>query len=68
MDNKYLLDALASRLEGEIKVAKANIQVYMSNSVGIGEHPEIIEALELQVSKIAEATDKLEVIREHFDV
>ena len=62
----YLLEALCKKLEGEIEVAKANVIVYQRNSVGIGEHPDIVEAIETQVSKIAEAEDKLETIKRHF--
>jgi len=62
----YLLRALCLKLEGEIEVAKANVMVYQRSSVGIGEHPDIVEAIETQISKIAEAEDKLETIKRHF--
>ena len=62
----YLLSALTKKLEGEIEVAKANIMVYVKNPAGIGEHPGIIEAIEAEVGKIAEANDKLETVHEHF--
>ena len=59
----FLLEALEKKLEGEVAMAKANIQVYMQNAAGIGEHPDVVEAVETQVAKIAEAEDKLGVIR-----
>ena len=62
----YLLKALCAKLEGEIEVAKANVMVYTRNAAGIGEHPDVVEAIETQISKIAEAEDKLETIRNHF--
>ena len=62
----YLLEALVARLKGEIEVAKANVMVYTRNAAGIGEHPDIVEAIELQIAKIAEAEYKLEVIHKHF--
>lgn len=62
----YLLEALCAKLEGEIQVAKANVMVYTRNAAGIGEHPDVVEAIETQISKIAEAEDKLETIRNHF--
>ena len=69
MANDYkgpLLDALVLKLEGEIAVAKANIEVYKKNAAGIGEHPDIVEAIEVQVTKLADANDKLETIRKYF--
>ena len=62
----YLLEALVKKLEGEIEVAKANIMTYQRNPVGIGEHPEIIEAIETQVEKMAQAQEKIEILNEHF--
>ena len=62
----FMLEALIKKLEGEIAIAKANVWVYTRNSTGIGEHPDIVEAIETQIAKIAEAEDKLETIRNHF--
>ena len=41
-----LLEALIKKLEGEIEVAKANIEVYKMNPAGIGEHSDIVETIE----------------------
>ena len=54
--------ALERKYEGEIAEAEANIGVYMSNPVGIGEHPDIVAAVDDQVSKMAEAQEKLNLI------
>tara|TARA_B100000902_G_C27268653_1_gene895065 strand:- start:231 stop:434 length:204 start_codon:yes stop_codon:yes gene_type:complete len=62
----YLLKALITKLEGQIEVAKANIMVYQRNPVGIGEHPDVVEAIETQVDLIATAEDKIEAIKRHF--
>jgi hypothetical protein len=60
--SNILLTALAKKLEGDVAIAKANIQVYQNQSVGIGEHPEIVQAIELEVAKMAEAQDKLDTV------
>ena len=61
-----LLKALESRLLGEIEVAKANIAIYCSNPVGIGEHPDLVGAVEEQLIKLAEADEKLSTLRKYF--
>jgi len=61
-----LLEALVKKLEGDIAISKANIEVYKTNAAGIGEHPGIVEAIESEVAKIAEADDKIETIRKYF--
>lgn len=54
------------KLEGEAALHEANIRVYMENPVGIGEHPQIIEAIETEVSKLAEALEKIDTINANF--
>ena len=64
-ETHFLLNALINKLEGEIEVAKANILVYTRQSVGIGEHIDIVETIEKEVEKIADAHDKIEAIKAH---
>ena len=61
-----MLDALTKKLEGEIAGAKANVDVYLSNAAGIGEHSDILEAIEIQIEKIATAHEKIEIINDYF--
>ena len=62
-----MLEALVLKLRGEIAVAKANVDVYLNNAAGIGEHPDIVEAIETQIEKIASAEEKIETIQKHFN-
>lgn len=62
-----MLEALVLKLRGEIAVAKANVDVYLNNAAGIGEHPDIVEAIETQIEKIASAEEKIETIQKHFE-
>ena len=66
MIDNFLLKALINKLEGDIEVSKANILVYVRNSVGIGEHIDIVETIEKEVQKIADAEDKIKAIQKHF--
>ena len=66
MIRENLIIALLSKYEGEMAEAKANIEVYLSNPVGIGEHPDIIAALDSQVAKYAEADEKWNVVNVNF--
>ena len=63
---KILRDALILKYEGEIAEAKANIKVYLVNPVGIGEHPDIIAAMDMQIEKMAHAEEKLLCVKNHF--
>ena len=59
-----LLLALELKYEGDIAIGKANIEVYMGNAAGIGEHPDIVNAVDSQIEKVAEASEKLDVVRD----
>ena len=59
-----LLLALELKYEGDIAIGKANIDVYMGNAAGIGEHPDIVNAVDSQIEKVAEASEKLDVVRD----
>jgi len=63
---KILRDALIIKYEGEIAAANANIRVYLTNPVGIGEHPDIIAAMDEQIEKMAHAEEKLLCVKTHF--
>jgi hypothetical protein len=60
---RAMLEALEKKYEAVIAEADATINVYLSNSVGIGEHPQFIEELDKQVQKIADAQEKLQVLK-----
>lgn len=61
-----LIDALRKHAEGHIAKHKANVLVYMKNPAGIGEHPDIIEAMESEIMEIAKYQDVLDVLDKHF--
>ena len=64
--DKQIREALILKYQGEIAVAKANITIYMSNSVGIGEHPDIIGAVDSQLELLTASEEKLNAVKEHF--
>ena len=64
--DKQLREALKLRYQGEIASAKANIAVYMKQSVGIGEHPDIVGAIDEQLNLLTAAEEKLQAVESHF--
>jgi len=61
-----ILDALRKKYEAEIAAAKANINVYQTNPAGIGEHPDLVQAVDSEMMKLADAEDKLETLKKHY--
>ena len=64
MLRRSILEALRAKYEAEIAEADATANIYLENSVGIGEHPQHIEEVNKQIEKIANAKEKLEVLDE----
>ena len=60
------LNALRLKYKAEIEVAKSNIDVYLHNPVGIGEHSDITEAIQEELDKIARYHDQIEVVNKYF--
>ena len=61
-----ILDALRKKYEAEIASAKANIDVYNRNPAGIGEHPDLVQAVDTEMVKLADAEDKLNTLNKHY--
>ena len=61
-----LAKAARMHAEGELERAKTNIMVYMNQSVGIGEHSDIVEAIQEELDKMAAAEDRIEMLNKHF--
>jgi hypothetical protein len=57
-----MLEALKKRYEAQIAEAKVTLKIYLSNSVGIGEHPQHLDEIDKLLGTIAEAEDKLKAI------
>lgn len=61
-----LLNALEMKYKAQMSEAKANIAVYLNNPAGIGEHSEILQAIDEQMHKYSEAKENLEVLLKDF--
>ena len=61
---RAILNALRAKYEAEIAEADATANIYLDNSVGIGEHPQHIEEVDKLIEKIANAIEKIDVLEE----
>ena len=61
-----LIKALLSHAQCEINYHKANVNVYLNNPVGIGEHSNVVGAIADELDQIAKYHDQVEVIERYF--
>ena len=67
MLREIMISAARKHAEAEVELHKANIEVYMSKVVGIGEHSDIIETVQKELDKLATADDRLEMLNKYFN-
>ena len=63
---KQMIEALKAHAQAHIDKHKMNVEVYLTNPVGVGEHPQIMDSIEKELDEIATYMDQLEVLNKHF--
>ena len=61
-----IIKALLAHAQGDIAKHKANVEVYLNNPVGIGEHSDVMGAIEEELNMIAKYQDQIDVIQKYF--
>ena len=61
-----LVKALLAHAQGDIQKHVANVEVYLTNPAGIGEHSNIVEAIEQEINEIAKYQDQIDIINKYF--
>jgi hypothetical protein len=62
-----LLSALKSYYVGHINKHIANVEIYLSRSTGIGEHSDIIEAMDKEIGEVGKYDDRLSMILKYLE-
>ena len=60
MIKQLILNSLRKKYEAEIDCARTNIEMYLSQGVGVAEHPDIVASVDSLMTIMAEARDKLQ--------
>jgi len=63
---KELLKATRDHALGHVEKHRMNVEVYLHNPAGIGEHPDILEAIEHEMMEMAKYQDVLEILDGYF--
>lgn len=58
--------ALEAKYQAKIEESLATIDLYISKSVGVGEHPDILDVLDQYVDILESNTSKLEALQKLF--
>ena len=63
---EQLIKALLAHAQGDIQKHIANVEVYLTNPAEIGEHSNIVEAIEGELEMIAKYQDQIDMINKYF--
>ena len=61
-----LYNALKYKYFSQMSEAKAVLEIYFNNPVGIGEHPQIVEEIDKQLEKFSSANGKVQQLHNLF--
>ena len=64
---RTIIDAARAHAQGLIEKAKANVEIYLKNPAGIGEHSDVLAAIHEQLDIISTNHDRLEVLDTYFE-
>ena len=65
MKNK-MLDAVRCHAEGQVAKHKMNVDVYLNNPTGIGEHSCVVESATHELEQLGKWTDILRTLEEEY--
>lgn len=65
-NRENMIQAIKDHARGHIAKHAMNVEVYLKNAAGVGEHPDVLEAIEQELKVIAEYHDQLEILEKYF--
>ena len=65
--SNIILHALQAKYEGEKQYHKANIEIYLSNPAGIGEHSDVLAAIDVELERMVAADEKVHILLSNWE-
>ena len=63
-----IIKSLLAHANGEIQIHLANVEIYLNNPAGIGEHPDVTAAIQEELDQVAKWEDQISVIQKYLKV
>ena len=64
--NNGLLEAARAKYKAEILECIATLEIYFTNAVAIGEHPDLLAEVDKYLDMLEDAQGKLNALEKHF--
>ena len=63
---QQMITAAYDHAKAHVKKHKMNIEIYLTNPVGVGEHSDVMDAIETELEEMAKYEDHMEIINKYF--
>ena len=64
---RQMLVAVRDHAQAHIDKHRMNVEIYLTNPVGVGEHSEVMDEIEKQLEEMAKYEDHLEMLDKYFN-
>ena len=61
-----IIKSLLAHANGEIQIHLANVEIYLNNPSGVGEHTDVTGAIQQELDNIARWEDQISVIQKYL--
>ena len=62
-----MIKVLKHHAEANVQLHQMNIEAYLNNPTGIGEHSDIMEAVQAELDKMAQHEDRLDIMKKYYN-
>ena len=66
MMREEMINSLKNHAVAHIEKHRMNVEIYLHNPVGVGEHADIMDTIEKELNLMAEYHDQLEILNTYF--
>ena len=61
-----MINAVVKHAEAHIEKHRMNVEIYLTNPVGVGEHSEVMDEIEKQLDEMARYQDHVDILKYYF--
>ena len=61
-----IVKALIHDAEAGRFIAETDIKILLNNPVGVGDHPNVLETIQVKLDELAKHKDRLDILGEYF--
>lgn len=61
-----MINAAVKHAEAHVEKHRLNVEIYLNNPVGVGEHSEVMDEIEKQLDEMARYQDHIDILKNYF--